>query len=68
MNSQLGDYFKDRIMAPVREWKKEADTNKAFYMGDKEFEYVKTMTGDETVDRCWWCDELLCYCDCERDL
>jgi hypothetical protein len=47
--TQLGDYFKDRILGPVREWQLEADTNKAFYLGEKEFEYVATLTGNEPV-------------------
>ena len=43
----LRDYFASRIMTPLREWQKEADTNKAFYLGEKEFEYVVTLTGAE---------------------
>ena len=45
--NQLGDYFTDRILAPVREWQLEARTNKEFYLGDKEYEYVVTATGHE---------------------
>lgn len=45
-DSNLRDYFIERIMSPVKEWQKEAQTNKAFYLGEKEFEYVKTLTGD----------------------
>ena len=44
---QLGDYFKDRILAPVREWQLEAATNKEFYFGAKEFEFVPTLLGHE---------------------
>ena len=46
---QLGDYFKYRILSPVREWQLEADTNKEFYLGTKEFEFVPTLLGHEPV-------------------
>ena len=49
MNPSLEQYFSDRLLAPVREWQKEAQVNKEFYLGEKSFEYVKTMTGDEPV-------------------
>jgi len=44
---QLGDYFRDRILAPVREWQLEADTNKEFYLGDRTYDYIATATGHE---------------------
>ena len=47
MMDSLEKYFSERLLAPVREWQKEAETNKQFYMGEKEFEFVKTLTGDE---------------------
>ncbi len=49
MNESMEKYFTERLLAPVKEWQKEADTNKAFYMGDKQFEYVVTLTGHESV-------------------
>src|SRR5678815_4202319 len=48
-SKQLGDYFTDRILAPVREWQLEADTNKEFYLGSKEFTYVATVSGHEPL-------------------
>ena len=63
---QLGDYFRDRILAPVREWQLEAATNKEFYLGTKKFDYVATLSGHEP--RCWFCDEMLDYCQCEDGL
>jgi hypothetical protein len=45
----LEEYFSQRLLQPLAEWNKEAATNKEFYLGDKTFEYVKTMTGDEPV-------------------
>lgn len=49
MMDTLEEYFSQRLLAPVKEWQKEAATNKAFYLGEKEFEFVKTLTGDEPV-------------------
>ena len=46
---QLGDYFRDRILAPLRESKIEEVTNKEFYLGDKEFTYVATVSGHEPL-------------------
>lgn len=45
----LEKYFSERLLAPLAEREKEAVTNKAFYLGEKEFEFVKTLTGDEPV-------------------
>ena len=50
MNPTLQQFFTEKILAPVKEWQKEADTNKRFYLGDKQFEYVATVTGHEPVD------------------
>ncbi len=47
MNDSLEKYFTEKLLAPVAEWQKEATTNKEFYLGEKEFEYVVTMTGAE---------------------
>ena len=46
-SKQLGDYFTDKILAPVREWQLEAQTNKEFYLGDKTYSYIATATGHE---------------------
>jgi len=51
MPDSLEQYFSDRLLAPVREWQKESDTNKAFYLGDKQYEYIPTLEGHApTVD------------------
>ena len=49
MSDTLEKYFSDKLLAPVKEWQKEAATNKEFYMGDKSFEYLVTLTGNEPV-------------------
>jgi len=67
MTDPLEKFFSEKLLAPVREWQKEAETNKEFYLGEKTFEYVKTMTGDEPI-RCWFCDERMDYCQCEDGL
>lgn len=46
----LEQYFSKRLLEPLAEREKEAQTNKAFFLGKKEFEYVKTLTGDEPVN------------------
>jgi len=47
----LEQYLSERLMAPLREWQKEAATNKAFFLGKKEFEYIPTLEGHApTVD------------------
>jgi len=46
-SKQLYDYFTDRILAPVREWQLEAQTNREFYLGDKSYDYVVTVAGHE---------------------
>lgn len=45
----LEEYFSQRLLAPLAEWKKEAQTNKDFYMGEKCYEYIVTLGGDEPV-------------------
>ena len=45
----LEQYFSDRLLAPLREWQREAATNKEFYLGEKTFEYVVTLVGHEPV-------------------
>jgi len=49
MTDPLEKYFSEKLLAPVREWKREADTNKAFYLGEKCFEYIPTLVGHEPV-------------------
>jgi len=47
----LEQYFSQKILTPLRERDKEADTNKAFYLGEKQYEYIPTLEGHEpTVD------------------
>lgn len=50
MADSLEQYFFEQLLAPIKEWQREADTNREFYMGKKEFEYVKTLTGDEPIN------------------
>ena len=45
----LEGYFSERLLSPLIERDNEAGTNKEFHMGDKSFEYLKTLTGDEPV-------------------
>ncbi len=45
----LEKYFSERLYGPFKEWNKEANTNKEFYMGEKSFEYIPTLTGHESV-------------------
>jgi len=45
----LEQYFSERLLAPVKEWQKEAQTNKEFYLGEKCFEYIPTLVGHEPV-------------------
>lgn len=47
MNPSLEQYFSQRLLEPLAEWQKEADTNKAFYLGEKSFEYIPTVAGHE---------------------
>ncbi len=48
MNSPtLEQYFTEKLLSPVAEWQREATSNKAFYLGEKEFEYIPTITGHE---------------------
>lgn len=51
MNDTLEQYFTDKLLAPIKEWQKEATTNKAFYLGEKEFEYIPTILGHEPTVR-----------------
>ena len=44
---RLEQYFSDKLLAPVKEWQKEANTNKAFYLGEKQYEYIPTVAGHE---------------------
>lgn len=46
--------FMPLIMKPVAEWQREARTNKAFYLGQKEFYYIATLTGHEPVAKNPW--------------
>lgn len=47
----LEQYFSEKLLAPVREWQKEAQVNKEFYLGEKCFEYIPTLVGHvPTVD------------------
>jgi len=45
----LEQYFSERLMAPLREREKEVATNKQFFLGKKEFEYIPTLVGHEPV-------------------
>ena len=49
MPDSLEQYFSERLLAPVKEWQKEAQTNKEFYLGEKCFEYIPTLVGHEPV-------------------
>jgi len=42
-NPSLEQFFSQKILSPLRERDKEVDTNKAFYLGKKEFEYIPTL-------------------------
>ncbi len=50
MSEPFGDYFKEKILQPLREWKREADTNKRFYLGEKSYEFISTLTGHEPFE------------------
>ena len=47
MPDTLEQYFSERLLVPLKEWQKEADTNRTFYMSKKEFEFLVTLTGHE---------------------
>ncbi len=49
MSDSLEKYFSERLLEPLKERDKEAATNREFYMGDKSFEYLATLTGHESV-------------------
>lgn len=43
----LEQYFSQRLLTPLREWQKEAQVNKEFYLGEKQYEYIPTVAGHE---------------------
>ena len=45
----LEHFFSQKILAPLRERDKEARTNKEFYLGAKQYEYIPTLVGHEPV-------------------
>ena len=45
----LEQFLSQKILTPLRERDKEAETNKAFYLGEKCFEYIPTLVGHEPV-------------------
>jgi len=49
MPDSLEQYFSERLLGPLRDRDKEAQTNKEFYLGEKCFEYIPTLVGHEPV-------------------
>jgi hypothetical protein len=45
----LEKYFSERLYGPLKEWQREASTNREFYLGEKEFEFIPTVCGHEPV-------------------